>query len=67
MEWVCRDFDSAVVHRSVVVGGMDAGPGREVEASSVVAVVTVDAHSAAADPGSSHSLLEDRSHSAADA
>lgn len=55
------------MHQSVVVGGMDAGLGREAEASSVVAVVTVDAHSAAADPGNSHLLLEDRSHSAADA
>ena len=61
------DFESAVVHRSVVVGGMDAGPGKVVEASSVVVVVTVGAHSAAADSDSSHSLLEGRSHSAADA
>lgn len=48
------DSGSAVVHRSVAVGDMDAGPGKEAEASSVVVVVTVDVHSDAADPGNSH-------------
>lgn len=61
------DLEPAVVHRSVVAGGMGAGPGKEAEVSSVVVVVTVDAHLAAADLGSSHLLLEARSHFAADA
>lgn len=48
------DFGSAVVNRSVAAGDMDAGPGKEAEASSVVVVVTVDVRSAAVDPDNSH-------------
>ena len=61
------DLEPAVVRRFVVAGGMGAGPGTAVEASSVVVVVTVDGHLAASDLGSSHLLLEARSHFAADA
>ena len=61
------DLEPAVVHRSVAAGGMGADPGIEAGASFVVVVVTVGVHSVAADLGSSHLILEARSHFAVDA